>query len=508
VAAESRADEPTDLAGAPEQLRTGGGLWSRQRRALTTGLVLTITFIASEALAVVTIMPVVAKDLRGLSLYGWVFSAFMLGNVIGIVTAGRQADRYGPARPFLGGLALFCAGLAVAGSAPTMLVLVGGRALQGIGAGAVPAVAYVAIGRSLPENLRARMMAVLSTAWVLPGMVGPAISAAVASFFGWRVVFLGLIPLVVVTGALALPGLARLGKEPPGDASATDRPGNEHRFVDGLVAAMGAALTLAGLSRLTSGGQIVIGLGLLAGGLAAVYLSLRRLLPAGTITARRGLPAVILCRGLLTFTFFGADAYVTLTITTVRGHSPALAGVAVTGATLAWTAGAWVQARLNSRVEARTLIGWGLIVIIIGLAAMALVLLPEVPVYTGLAAWTVAGFGMGLAYAPISLLMLREAPAGREGWASASLTLADVLGTALGIGVGGAAVAAATAHGWPLALGVGAAFAIASAGGLVLAVASRRLPRARTGSYAGPAGVSSREISGSGPASSSGAAGV
>ena len=140
MAADGKVEEPGKVAAASEEFDSGG-LWSAQRRALSTGLVLTITFIASEALAVVTIMPVVARDLGGLSLYGWVFSAFMLGSLFGIVTAGRQADRYGPARPFLGGLALFCAGLAIAGAAPTMLVLVCGRALQGSGAGAVPAVA-------------------------------------------------------------------------------------------------------------------------------------------------------------------------------------------------------------------------------------------------------------------------------------------------------------------------------------------------------------------------------
>src|SRR5215472_529881 len=241
-------DEPAELDGDSEVVDPGGGLWSPERRALSAGLVLTITFIASEALAVITIMPVVARDLGGLSLYGWVFSAFMLGNVMGIVTAGRQADRYGPARPFVGGLALFCAGLAIAGSAPTMLVLVSGRALQGIGAGAVPAVAYVAIGRSLPEDLRARMMAVLSTAWVLPGMVGPAVSVAVAGFFGWRAVFLGLIPLVIVTGALALPALFRLGKPPQGGGP-PGRPGSEQRLTDGFAAAAGAGLILAGLTR-------------------------------------------------------------------------------------------------------------------------------------------------------------------------------------------------------------------------------------------------------------------
>ena len=59
---------------------------------------------------------------------------------------------------------------------------------------------------------------------------------------------------------------------------------------------------------------------------------------------------------------------------------------------------------------------------------MAITLRPEIPVAMGVASWTVAGIGMGLAYAPISLLMLRQAPPGREGWASASLNLADVLG--------------------------------------------------------------------------------
>ena len=146
----------------------GPGLWAPQTRALTAGLVLTVTFVASEALAVVTVMPVVARDLGGFRLYGWAFSAFMLGSVVGIVVAGREADRRGPAIPFVAGLMLFGAGLAVAGLAPSMAVLVAGRALQGIGAGAVPSVSYASIGRSLAGSLRARMMAVLSTAWVVP----------------------------------------------------------------------------------------------------------------------------------------------------------------------------------------------------------------------------------------------------------------------------------------------------------------------------------------------------
>src|SRR5215467_9168501 len=96
------------------------GLFAPQRRALTIGLVLSITFVASEALAVVTVMPDAARELGGLRLYGWVFSGFLLGSVIGIVLAGREADRRGPAVPFVAGLVLFGSGLAVAGLAPAM----------------------------------------------------------------------------------------------------------------------------------------------------------------------------------------------------------------------------------------------------------------------------------------------------------------------------------------------------------------------------------------------------
>jgi len=446
------------------------GLWAPERRALTAGLVLTITFVASEALAVVTVMPVVAHDLGGLRLYGWVFSAFMLGSVVGIVVAGRAADRRGPAIPFVAGVVLFGSGLAVAGLAPSMGVLVAGRALQGVGAGAVPAVAYASIGRSLTGPLRARMMAVLSTAWVAPGLAGPALSAEVARVFGWRWVFLGLLPVVAVAGSIAVPALVRLG--PPVSA-----PAQEHRLIDGIRTAAGATMILGGLTLVTGSGAALAGAGLIAGGVIAGAPALRRLVPRGTFTARPGLPATILSRGLLTFAFFGADAYVTLSITAVRHRSPVVASIAVTGATLAWTAGAWVQARLSESWAGRRLVGTGLVIILAGVGGMVLVLQPAVPVAEGLAAWTVAGLGMGLAYAPISLMMLQKAPPGREGWASASLNLADVLGTAIGIGVGGAAVAADAGRNLHQGL---TAFAIAAAVAVLALVLTRRLPAGTT----------------------------
>jgi MFS family permease len=457
-----------------------GGLWAPQRRALTAGLILTITFVASEALAVVTVMPLVVRDLGGLRLYGWAFSGFMLGSLIGIVAAGRETDRRGPAIPFVAGVVLFAIGLTVAGLAPSMGVLVAGRVLQGVGAGAVPSVAYATIGRSFPGQIRARMMAVLSTAWVAPGLAGPAISAEVARLVGWRWVFLGLLPVVVVAGSLAVPALVRVG--PPDEA-----PPAGQRLGDGVLTAAGATMLLAGLTLVTgrSLAAVLGGTALVVAGIGAGLPALRRLVPPGTLTARPGLPAVILTRGLLTFAFFGADAYVTLTITAVRHRTPLVASLAVTGATLAWAAGSWTQARLSETWEGRRLVRTGLVIIVVAIAGMALVLEPGVPVAVGLAAWTIGGLGMGLANSPIALLMLRQAPPGQEGKTSASLNLADTLGTAIGIGVGGAAVAAVS--GSDLHLGLDVAFAASALVGVVALAVSRRLP---AGTTAAPQGGS------------------
>ena len=103
------------------------GLWSRRHRRLTTGLVLSVTLVAFETLAISTVMPIVARDLGGVELYGWVFSAFFLSSIVGIVVLGGLVDRMGPAIPFAIGMTLFAIGLALGGLAPSMEVLVAAR---------------------------------------------------------------------------------------------------------------------------------------------------------------------------------------------------------------------------------------------------------------------------------------------------------------------------------------------------------------------------------------------
>jgi MFS family permease len=448
---------------------TDGGIWTPGRRPLTIGLVLAVTLVAFEALAIATVLPVVSRQLGDLRLYGWVFSAFLLSSLIGIVVAGTLADRVPIGRPMLAGLALFAVGLVIGGTAPTMAVLVAGRAVQGLGAGVVPAVAYVAISRGYPDGCRPRMFAVLSTAWVVPGLVGPAIAALVAGAVGWRWVFLGLLPLVLAAGLLAT--LALRGLPRP---VATERPPLPYLPVLGVVAGAGVAL-----ASISSGQLAVLIVGTLAGG-ALLVLSLRRLTPAGTLAGRRGLPATILSRGLLTCSFFAGDAYVPYAITTVRHAPTALGALALTAATMTWTAGSWVQARWITRFGPRRLVRLGEGLVFAGLVLMGITLLPSVPPALGIAAWAIAGFGIGQAYSPLSVTTLDRATPGLEGRATSSLQLFDVLGQAIGTGVAGAIVAGG-ADGLGHRAGVALAFAFALVVSVISVLAGARLPSQLTG---------------------------
>jgi hypothetical protein len=203
-------------------------------------------------------------------------------------------------------------------------------------------------------------------------------------------------------------------------------------------------------------------------------------MPAGTFTARGALPSAVLSRGLLTFSFFAPDIFVPLTVTTIRGESVILSGIALTAGTLAWTTGAWIQERTVFRVGPAPLVRNGFLLVAVGIAGMVSVLTEVTPAWFGVPAWGVAGLGIGMAYSSISLTVLRHAPAGSEGAAASSMQLADILGTALGTGIGAVAVAAAVAGTGSAVLGVavtdGLAGVLAIAG---IFVASRlRAPNA------------------------------
>ena len=453
-------------------------VFDRERRALTLGILLTVTAFAVEGMGVVPALPTAVRDLGGLPLFGWSFSAFMLAWLTGTVGGGLLADARGPRRPMAAGLVGFAAGLLMAGSARGMASFLAGRALQGAGGGAMIAAAYVAIARAYPDNLRPRMMALTSSVWVIPAVVGPALSGLVAERVGWRFVFLGIVPLLGVVAVVVLRPLGRFAVRRSVESGA--------RMISALRVAAGGALVMAApslhmaakASPSSAGwaeGSVVLALVI---GVALLVPGLRALLPAGTVRAERGLPAGLAVRGLLAFSFFGTEAFVPFGSGELRGVSPTHAGLALTAGAVGWVVAAWLQDRLEARRGAAgrpRVVQIGFALLAVGIAVVAATLLTSLPVALVPLGWMVAGAGIGLAYSAGSLVCIAAARKGEEGQVSAQLQLAEALSTAAGTGLGGTLLASLVRLGTTPRYAHAAVFSVTWAATLVGAAIAHRL---------------------------------
>lgn len=442
-----------------------GGVWAPSRRALTAGIVASITLSATELLAVATALPAVADDL-GRTGYGVAISSFAVASVLGVLLGGPAADRLGPARPYLTAVAAFAAGLVIAGSAQSMAQFIAGRAVQGLGAGAMTPVLYAAIGRGYrDEDSQLRMFSLTSTAWVLPGVAGPGLAGVVTEHLGWRWVFAGMAPFVVLAAVVTGAGLRSVsapaaGAADAGGAAGPASPPARSPAVDDVGGADGdgrgpgrapvgpavaftvaAALVLAGsgVSAWALAAVLVVA-GL---GLGTVAARAGRFLPAGTLRLVPGSPAAVASRFLLLYGFVAVDAFVPLAVTDVRGRTVLVGSLAVTAGTLTWTGGTWTAERLVKRLGPGPILRLGFAVLGIGVAIQMGYVVTSVPLAVALVGTAMAGYGTGMAYGLQSALVLGAAAEGEEGQASSSVALADTLAFAAGPAVTGALVALA-----------------------------------------------------------------
>ncbi|MEV3887156.1 MFS transporter [Streptomyces griseoincarnatus] len=421
---------------------------SRRYRALSIGVVSVVLLIAFEATAVGTAMPVAARELNGVPLYAFAFSGYFTTSLFGMVLSGQWSDRRGPLAPLTWGIASFAAGLLIGGTASAMWLFILGRAVQGLGGGLVIVALYVVVGRAYPERLRPAIMAAFAAAWVVPSIVGPLASGAVTEHLGWRWVFLGIPVIVVLPVALALPQIRRLASGPvgdaPGAAGPAPHPGAEapasfdrRRIRLALAISFGAGL-------LQYAAQDLRRLSLLPGALGVALLvpAVLGLLPRGTWRAARGLPSVVLLRGVAAGSFIAAESFVPLMLVTQRGLSPTLAGFSLAAGGGTWALGSWVQSRPRLEPHRERLMTVGMLLVAFAIAAAPSVLIHSVPAWTLAVAWAFGCFGMGLVISSTSVLLLHLSAPEEAGTNSAALQISDGLSNVLLLAIGGAAFAA------------------------------------------------------------------
>ncbi|WP_320776307.1 MFS transporter [Streptomyces sp. CRN 30] len=430
---EAEAAEPAPVPTVTTTEREG--VLGRSYRALSIGIVSVVLLIAFEATAVGTAMPVAARELDGVSLYAFAFSGYFTTSLFGMVLAGQWSDRKGPLGSLATGIAAFGVGLLLSGTASVMWMFILGRAVQGLGGGLVIVALYVVVGRAYPPKLQPAIMAAFAACWVLPSVIGPLAAGAVTEHLGWRWVFLGIPVLVLLPLGLALPQIRRLASGPPDGA--VPAPFDRRRIRLAFAISIGAALLQYAAQDLRWLSVVP-----LVAGAALLVPAVLGLLPRGTYRAARGLPSVVLLRGVAAGSFIAAESFVPLMLVTQRGLSPTLAGLSLAAGGATWALGSYVQSRPRVEPYRERLMTAGMVLVAAAIATAPSVLIEAVPVWTVAVAWGFGCLGMGLVISSTSVLLLKLSAPEQAGNNSAALQISDGLSNVLLLAAGGAAFAA------------------------------------------------------------------
>jgi MFS family permease len=451
------------------------GVLSAGYRACTLAVGGTFVLVAFTGLALSTVMPVAVQDLDGLGLYALAFGGFLTTGIVGTVLAGGWADRRGPAPALCAGLMCFSGGALLSGAAGSIVPFLLGRYVQGLGGGAVTVALYVVVGRAYPSALRPRMFSLITACWIVPSMIGPPVAGFVTEHLSWHWVFHGVAALgLLAMGLLARP-LGRLrphgdGGQPHDGGERADEGGEPAglRVMPALAVALGAGLlqyagTQSGPDRLVAAGI----------GLVLLCVRLRPLLPAGALRLGRGIPSLVLLRGVSAGAYFTIETYIPLMLVNERQWSPGAAGMSLTGAALTWFAASWLQGRPRLLWPRERVVLAGAVIHAAGALVTLSGTLRAMPAVTAAAGLLIAGFGMGLLLPGVGVLTLDHSPENEQGRNSASLQLSDSLSSVLLVGLCGALFNAAHVRAGQDTAAFAAVFAAA------LAVAAAAGPIAR-----------------------------
>lgn len=391
-----------------------------------------ITCIAFEALAVTTAMPTVTRELDGEHLFALANGITLAAQLITTALAGQWVDAKGVKIPLFLGLSLFALGLLVCTAAPTIEIFTLGRLIQGLGGGLCVVPLYVLVGRLVPAPRQPKFFAFFSAAWVVPSLIGPAISGFLVQQAHWRWVF-AIVPVLLI---VILPAIVKVLSMLPG-MEFTGSLSTIRSTAVIAIGAGGAAIVLQVMSGTESDSFTPLTFIIIGVAMVSAMAFIRPLLPKKTITLARGLPSTVAFRGIINGTFLGIEVYLPLMLQRVHDWNPFEAGLTLTVGSITWAMGSFVQARVIDPGKRQRLATWGSGILLLGAAGTLPVAWSSVSPVILIVSWALAGLGIGIAYPAMATHALALTPIERQGKTSSALQLSDTLGASLAIAIAG-----------------------------------------------------------------------
>ncbi|MCX7443989.1 MFS transporter [Corynebacterium sp. P7003] len=409
------------------------GIFSPAYLATTVGLLMAITACAFDNTAVTAVMPRITEVLGDTRSYSLAFAIPFAVSILAMVAAGIATDVAGVRLSLMTGTGILAVGLALSVVAPDMTVFLISRGIQGFGIGAVIVAIYAVIAQVYPAHLRATVFAAFSGAWVIPSLVGPAFAGILTETFTWHAVFLFTLVLLLAAAVLLWPAVRTV-------------PATGGILSPGSTRMLLAALTLsAAAGILNYSSQLAVGAAFLGFVLVlpVIAVSIRPLVPAGTLRGRPGVPRLVSSR-VLTDMVLAAEIYVPLLLADVYGLGPTLTGLGLTASGVTWFLGSHIQARHAGHLPTPLVCRTAAAAMAPGLLIVALAAMTGVHWGIAVLGWGLSAFGIGFVYPRISSDALELSPPERTGFIGSALQVAGITGMTIAVAVG-ALVLSATA---------------------------------------------------------------
>jgi MFS family permease len=386
---------------------------------------------AADTLVTATLMPSVARDIHAFAGFGLAVAGYLTGAIVAGASAGRLSERLGlkPAMVLAGvTYSLGCLMSAIAGG---LDVFVGGRIVQGVGAGWIVGFCYVAIGQVFPERLWPRMFGLMSGVWGIASLLGPLVGGVFAALGVWRGAFWMFLAqgLIFAGAAIALVPERVAGEAPPAHT-----PWRTLGVLTLAVASIAAAGVLP--QARAAAAAAVAGLALLVLAARVNAAPRERLLPAqatqiGTVAGAGYASTFSLSAAGAVLTVYGAAM-----LQAFYGLSPLTAGYVIAAEAMGWTVAA-ILVSGASLPRYRPLIRAGACLVVTGVSLIA-ICMGRAPLAVTVGAVLVQGVGFGLCWALITARILGALPEDELAIGSSAVPTAQIIGGAVGAAAAGA----------------------------------------------------------------------
>jgi MFS family permease len=435
-------DIASDRMGETGTARDAGTWRELFGRYLGTSIVLAggVALYATNEFLTVSLLPSAISEIGGSRLYAWVTTLYLVGSVVSATTVNSMLTRIGARSSFLTALGVFGVASAMCAAAPSMGVLIAGRALQGVAGGLLAGLSYALINATLPRSLWTRGPALVSAMWGLATLIGPAMGGLFAQLGLWRWAFGAM---VILTALMALPVQAVL---PTREADPSDQqPATKIPVWSLLLVGIAAlAISVAQLPHYFSATVGLLATGALIVGVFVV-VDMR--------THVAVLPPSVFARGPLKW------IYLTIALQIVAvmlgtyvplfgqrlGHLTPV-GAGFLGAVLAfgWTAAELASASLTDKRIVGYVIASAPLVMAAGLALAAVTQRADAPIRV-VVLWglglLVSGIGIGMAWPHLSMRAMDSVKDPAEGGAAAAaINTVQLIAAAFGAGLAGVVV--------------------------------------------------------------------